>query len=241
MRGFDFEETQRIINMAKLEYPDVEIILQKMDYPEKQHSINCFIQACTSFGDIEIEEGDILFPLEPDVFHHHDSADEIDEYIEQLEPNQGFRSIWVDFIETQYYCEKWNLLPFSDMDNFDPEAGRSRRVGIKFGDMKWYKNVLSNFMSQNYTMLNPTDLFTFHYPWFKFGKYKALRYAQLNRKAGYLEFWDGALDVIRKNETGQDVMIRNSTDLDNPKIYAGYVEIDHPEEMKQHENWLSEE
>ena len=73
-----------------------------------------YVQACSNFKDlgVDIQEGDYIFPLEGDVFHLESSRKEIQGYMEQLEPNQGFKSIWIDFVQNQHYVEKYTLKPF---------------------------------------------------------------------------------------------------------------------------------
>ena len=40
------------------------------------------------------------------------AKEEIEGYLNQLTPNTGFKSIWIDFMETQFYAEKKTLDPF---------------------------------------------------------------------------------------------------------------------------------
>ena len=61
---------------------------------------------------INVEVGDYIFPYESDVFHHEDSKEEIQSYLQQLKPNTGFRSTWIDFVENQFYAFKSTLKPF---------------------------------------------------------------------------------------------------------------------------------
>ena len=72
--------------------------------------------------------------------------------------------------------------------NFDEKIeGRHRKICIRYGTPEFYKDVILNFMTQNYPMLYPTDLVTYHYAWWRPGKFKELRYDQLNRPK---EYWD---------------------------------------------------
>ena len=61
--------------------------------------------------DIKFEEGDYIFPYEGDVFHHEDDADNIRDYMRQIEPGQGFRSIWIDYLKL-WYVEKMRIKPY---------------------------------------------------------------------------------------------------------------------------------
>lgn len=236
-RGFDYHELEDIIQDAQKKYPDTKIILNKMSYEGLTDAPDCYIKACSNFSDfnIEIEEGDIIFPFEGDVFHHHDAKGEIDNYIEQLKPNEGFTSIWIDFVETQYYCEKGTLKPF-----LGDEGGRFRRVCVKFGTWEFYRDMLSNFMTQKYPMLYPTDLITYHYAWFRPGKYKQLRYDQLNRDKTYWANFDKGLQQIREagSENVGDIVLRINRPEHTHARWAMYYEIEHPVHIRDHENFI---
>ncbi len=239
-RGFDYDELKEIIFEFQKEYKDTKIILNEINYPSDMiHAPTCYINACSNFKDvgIEIEEGDYIFPFEGDVFHHEDSKEEIKGYLEQLKPNTGFRSIWIDFMETQYYAEKKNLTPLSN----GGMGGRSRRICIRYGDMDFYKDVLSNFMTQQYPMLYPTELITYHYAWWRPKKYKQLRFDQLNRHPQYWIDFDKGLEEIRLNgDTGGDVVLRPDNPIDKKNRYAGYIDIEHPKHIKEHPNYIKD-
>jgi len=239
-RGFDFNELEEIININQKKYPQTNIILNKMEYPLNiVDAPQCATYACTNFKElgINIKEGDYIFPLEGDVFHHQDSKEEIEGYLNQLTPNSGFKSIWIDFMETQFYAEKKTLDPF--INNID-KGGRRRKVCVRYGDMKFLKNVLSNFMTQQYPMLHPTPLITYHYPWWKPGKFKELRYNLINREKSYHKHFDNVLTQIRKHgkDTKDDIVLRPSLPESRLSRYVSHIEIDHPKHIKQHPNYI---
>jgi len=239
-RGFDFNELEEIININQKKYPQTNIILNKMEYPLNiVDAPQCATYACTNFKElgINIKEGDYIFPLEGDVFHHQDSKEEIEGYLKQLTPNSGFKSIWIDFMETQFYAEKKTLDPF--INNID-KGGRRRKVCVRYGDMKFLKNVLSNFMTQQYPMLHPTPLITYHYPWWKPGKFKELRYNLINREKSYHKHFDNVLTQIRKHgkDTKDDIVLRPSLPESRLSRYVSHIEIDHPKHIKQHPNYI---
>ena len=241
-RGFDFYELEEIIHTNQKKYPKVNIILNKMDYSNNTHTApHCYTSACTNFSDlgIDLKEGDYIFPFEGDVFHHQDSKDEIAGYLKQLKPDTGFRSIWLDFIETQYYVEKKNLTPLHN----GGEGGRQRRVCVRFGSEEFFINVVMNFMTQQYPMLNPTELITFHYPWWKPGKYKDLRYALLNRQPQYHMNWNKGLEQIKENmsEDRGDVVLRPDSPVEATNRYAGYINIEHPKQIREHSCYIKED
>lgn len=233
-RGFDYEELREVIKDAQEKYPNTKIILNEMNYPNNLSAPECYALACSNFEElgIKIEKGDYIFPFEGDVFHLESAKREIEGYMSQLEPDTGFRTIWLDFMETQNYVEKKNLVGWKRGD------GRSRRVCIRFGTWGFYRNVLLNFMTQQYPMLYPTDLITYHYCWFRPQKYKQLRFDQLNRGVGYWENFDKGLQQIRNENPKTDVVLRPESPVDSNNRYAAYLEIEHPTAIKQHPNFV---
>ena len=236
-RGFDYEQLKQIVSDAQKKYPNVKIVLNEMQYPKSATAPECYYLACSNFKElgIEIEVGDLLFPYEGDVFHHENSAADIDNYCNQLKPDTGFRSNWIDFIGNQYYAEKSQWVRYTE--NL-PDT-KSRRICICYGTEQFYRNVLLNFMTQKYPMLFPTDLVTYHYAWWRPGKYKELRYAQLNRSSEYWQSFDTGLQQIEKanGEDIGDVVIRPHLGEISHK-YATYVDIEHPIHVKNHENFI---
>ena len=238
-RGFDFKELNSIITNARKKYKDTNIILNPIKYPSSMiHAPDCYIHACTNFEElgIDIQVGDYIFPFEADVFHHESSKSEINGYLTQLEPDTGFKSIWLDFMETQYYVEKKTTAPLHN----GGIGGRQRRVCVRYGTMEFFKNVLGNFMTQQYPMLHPTDLITFHYPWFKPGKYKKLRYALINRHNSYWEHFDNVLNRIRAHGKSikDDIILRPNLPENKLSRYVSFIDIQHPNIMNQHVNFI---
>jgi hypothetical protein len=237
VRGFDFLELEKIIDNFQEQYPTKKIILNKMNYDGLSGAPECYYKACSNFEelDIKIEKGDFIFPFEGDVFHHEDSKEEIEEYMSQLEPDTGFKSNWIDFIETPYYCERSTLKPF-----IEKIEGRHRKVCLRYGTPEFYKDVLLNFMTQHYPMLYPTDLITYHYAWWRPEKFKELRYDQLNRPQ---EYWDsfekGIQKIIKSKDTQEDVVIRPSRPPQQTHHWASFIDIEHPKHVKQHPNYVS--
>ena len=242
-RGFDFKDLQKIIKDAQQKYPDVNIILNEMKYENGMTSTDCFVKSTTNFDElgIELKEGDCIFPLEGDVFHHENSKEEINGYIEQLKPNQGFRSIWVDYMQNQYYCEKQHLERISNDGNYT-----SRRICIKFGTMDYYLNIMKNFMTidyhnpvDGYGMLYPTDLITYHYSWFRPGKFRDLRCDQLMRQVGYWDIFKHGLD--KADELKYDEILFRIQHKHTDFGWIKYCDkFEHPKHIKEHECYLKE-
>ena len=87
------------------------------------------------------------------------------------------------------------------LDTTNPEVSRAL---VKFSQTE-IENVVLNFMTQHYPMLYPTDLITYHYAWWRPGKFKQLRYDQLNRSQ---EYWDdfekGVQEIIQSKNIQKD-------------------------------------
>lgn len=237
-RGFDFELLEEIIKKAQKTYTNTRIILNKMDYsPHLTNASECYFQAVSNFKDfgIDIEEGDYIFPYEGDVFHLESSKNEIQGYLDQLQPNTGFKSNWIDFIENQYYCERSTLKPF-----IEKIEGRHRKICIRYGTEEFYRDVVLNFVSQKYPMLYPTDLVTYHYCWWRPGKYKQLRYDQLNRPSHYWQQFDQALNQIRELKE-KEIVLRPDKPISSTARYASYWEIEHPKAVINHTNYINKD
>ena len=93
-------------------------------------------------------------------------------------------------------------------------------------------------MTQQYPMLYPTDLVTYHYCWFRPEKYKQLRFDQLNRPKSYWDNFNKGLDLIKNNSNKEDIVLRPSSPINSNNRYAAYINIDHPESIKKHPNFI---
>lgn len=229
-RGFDYLELKQIIQEAQQLYPDTQIILNEVEYKAGMTSTECYVHSTTNFKElgIDIQSGDFLFPLEGDVFHHEDSKDEIAYYLTQLEPDTGFRSRWIDFVENQFYVEKQVYTP----------KCRSRRIGIKFHTWEFYLKVLNQFMHEfSYDMLYPTDLITYHYAWWRPNKFRDLRFDQLQRDSYYWEYYKRGLDLANLG-TEREIKIRYNRDDSDACAYITFTrEFNHPKHVSEHECW----
>jgi len=242
-RGFDYLELKQIIKDAQNKYTDVKIILNEMDYTDNEitptsvigSASRNYVLACSNFEElgIEVNEGDYIFPLEGDVFHHENSKEEIEGYLKQIKPNQGFRSKWIEFCGNQYYAEKYSLKPLLLMEPEHAEQGRSRKICIRFGDMETYQSILMNFEKNTYPMLFPTDLITYHYAFWRPGIYKDLRCAQLNRHPDYwVNFYKGLDKIYDKKYLEIDVRPTQEEHLTSR--YLRFYDMEHPVHVKGH-------
>lgn len=229
-RGFDYLELSQIVQQAQQTYPNTQIILNPVEYSKGMTSTECYVYSTTNFEDlgIELQPGDYIFPLEGDVFHHEDSKEEIQHYLTQLQPDTGFRSRWIDFVENQFYVEKQIYTP----------KCRSRRIAIRFGTWEFYLNVLNQFMHEyNYNMLYPTDLITYHYAWWRPGKFKELRFDQLQRDSYYWQYYREGLEKTKLG-TEQEIKIRYNRPDSDPTAYIKFTtEFKHPMHVREHECW----
>ena len=224
-----------------------------MEYTQGMSSTDCFNKASTNFLElgIDVQEGDYIFPYEGDVFHHENSKKEILGYLSQLNPGEGFRSIWVDYMQNFWYVEKHRIKPWlKDPKHHYENNYMSRRICFCY-DKKGvqYKNMINNFMTTDYHnpisgygMLYPTDLITYHYAWIRPHKFRQLRCDQLQRRQGYWENFVLGLDQCDKYEFNEICIRPNDV-----HITKGFVKffnhLPHPKHIKEHELWvdLSEE
>ncbi len=252
-RGFDFFELKQIIKDAQQKYSNTKIILNEIEYIPGMTSTDCFRKASTNFKElgINIEEGDYIFPYEGDVFHHEDSRAEIQHYIDQLKPGEGFRSIWVDYMQNFWYAEKHRIKPWLKDPKYQHEDNyMSRRICFCYdkGGVK-YLNMINNFMTTDYHnpitgygMLYPTDLITYHYAWIRPSKFRELRCDQLQRNGGYWKNFTDGLDKCDDYQFNKICIRPNDVHLSK-----GYVKFfnhfKHPKHIRNHELWtdLSEE
>jgi len=246
-RGFDYIVLENIIKSGKKTYPNVKIILNKMEYSQGMSSTDCYFEATNNFKElgIDVEEGDCIFPYEGDVFHHEDSKKEIENYILQLKPGEGFRSIWVDYMQNFWYVEKRTIKQhLTNQKHHHEDNYMSRRICFKYDkDGIKYRNMIRNFMTTNYHdpvegygMLYPTDLVTLHYAWIRPGKFRELRCDQLQRQPGYWENFVKNLnkcDEYKYNEIQVRPGLQGYTN-EFVKFFDGYP---HPKHIKQHPLW----
>ena len=82
-------------------------------------------------------------------------------------------------------------------------------------------------------MLFPTDLITYHYAFWRPGKYKDLRCDQLNRHTGYWEtFYKGLNKIYDKKYLEIDVRPIQEEHLTTR--YIRFFEMSHPTHVKEH-------
>ena len=231
--AWDTLETQALIKQAQIDYPNIHWIHNEMKFDKELTASEAYTIAVSNFEElgIKIEEGDFIFPYEPDIFHHESMSDSITALLNQLQPNQGFTSVWLDFVGTQNYIEK----------NNNPFIGnvRGRKLCIRFGDMQFYKNITRQFESQSYNNLLKSNLLTFHYNWFRFDKNKQLRFDQIVRRPEYWKMFNDGLETIQSNTINnikEDVVLR--PERHDYMRWASYIEIQHPEAIKIHPNYI---
>lgn len=232
-RGFDYPELQEVIFEAQKKYSDKKIILNPMDYdPFEKSATQHYSKACSNFKELNIDVGvgDYIFPFEGDVFHLESEKESIEHYLSQLQPDTGFKSIWINFFENQCYAELSSLKPF-----LMKQDGRSRKICIRYGTNDYYQSVLKNFETQNYPSLYPTDLITYHYAWFRYGKYLNLRFDQLNRSKNYWKYFQEGLNNIKELKYSQ-ICIR--PDKTGTYRYVSAINLQHPESIKSHPNFI---
>ena len=236
--AFDTLTTQKIIKEANIKYPNTTILWNELKLPPNASASTSYTIAVSNFNDfgVNINKGDYIFPLEPDVFHHENSVKEIEHYLNQLQLNTGFKSIWVDFIGNQFYTEKCHISPKGLYTEWHSNT-KSRKICIKFGDMDYYQSIVGNFQKQTYNELYPTDLITYHYNWWKYDKFLELRYDIIPRDPSYWKHWDKAMKEMDQFKGEKDIILRKNRSLNDLGAYAGAIKIEHPKHIFSHPNY----
>jgi hypothetical protein len=201
-----------------------------MSYEQLSDPNDCYVSAVSNFNDfgIVIEAGDLIFPLEGDVFFHENDIELLNEYISQLTNDSGLQAPYLDFIENQYYIEEESMYP---------ERIHKRRIVVKFGTWQYYTDIVRNFTSQKYPNLVLFPRYIFHYAWWRPGKYKELRFRQLIRPEYYSAAVRNALHKASENIHNRIIIRPDRMDSD-PLRYIIRVDIDHPSEIKRHKNYI---
>jgi hypothetical protein len=246
LRGFDFDELKKIVDDANQVYDKTEIILNEVNYLAGMSSTDCYVSSCLNLENlgIKFEEGDYIFPYEGDVFHHEDDKDNIQSYMNQIEPGQGFRSIWIDYMQNFWYVEKQRIKPYlypNQEDNY-----MTRRICVRYDkDGHFYKKVLDNFMTVDYHnpiggygMLYPTDLITYHYAWIRPGKFRDLRCDQLQRVGTYWEDFCVGLDLADEYTLSEIAIRPRLLDTDSSKFIKFFDKFKHPKHLRKHQSWV---
>lgn len=224
--AWDTELLQQAILVAQAKYPDVSIKWNPIDYSDIDAN-NCYVYSVSTLG-VELEQGDLIFPLEGDVFFHEDDVELLEQYLDALQPDQGLQAPYLDFMENQYYIEAESL---------DPQRIHKRRIVIKFGSWEYYREVVKNFTSQKYPQLKIFPRYIFHYAWWRPGKYKDLRFRQLVRPEAYRDAFKAALQQASENKL-DNIVIRPTRAEDDPLRYITKIDIKHPVHILQHSNYI---
>lgn len=222
-----------------------QLYVQPIEFKSKDAN-ECFLESITKFGPQHNFPvvGDIIFPLEPDAFHHEVDKQKIHDRVSQLKPGEGISTKWVDFLETQYYTEGINLV-----------QPKYRRFAYCYDNMENYKAAMSGFMSQNYARLQKVDDFiTYHYCWFQPEPYKTLRFELIHRPDGYWNDFQNGLNMIRwetelhssqstwgtsrerENYPPTKIVIRPSRSDEGR--YAKFIDVSHPKHIQEHPNFV---
>lgn len=90
-------------------------------------------------------------------------------------------------------------------------------------------------------MLFKSDLYTYHYNWFRFDKNKQLRYDQIVRSEEYWGNFEKGLQEIKHNtinKIDKDVIMRPNKQDSDPMKYASYINIQQPKAIQYHPNFI---
>ena len=230
--AWDTQELQQAVAQAQLKHPGIVIKWNAVDYSNIDAN-DCYIHSVSNFEELGIlvEEGDLIFPLEGDVFFHPDDVELLEQFIEQLQPDQGLQAPYLDFMENQYYIEAESL---------DSNRIHKRRIVIKFGTWEYFTEVVRNFISQKYPQLEIFPRYIFHYAWWRPGKYKELRFRQLVRPEAYRNAFRAALEQAKENKLN-NIVIRPTRAQDDLLRYITRIDIKHPPHILEHPNYLKDD
>ncbi len=232
LAGFDISITSKILTAAQKKYPKIKFYLNIMDYDDNLSANEAYTFASSNFEalGIDVKVGTIIFPLEPDAFHHEKDSSLIHKAIYNLNNGEGLTTKWVDFLQTQYYTENINI-----------HQPKNRRFAYKFDNIESYKKMLMNFTSQNYTSLKHLEIVTYHYSWFRPFPYKQLRYELIRRQPEYWKEFEAGLEQIyinTINKNYEDVVVRPSRN-DASRFATCMPFLDgHPQAIKLHPNYI---
>ena len=228
-QAWDTELVQEVVKKYQDLYSDKTIIWNPINYSDIDAN-DCYVHSVSNFEDfnIDIEEGDLIFPLEGDVFFHENDMSLLNEMIDNLNPDEGLQAPYLDFWQNQYYVEG-NALDSNQIHN--------RRIVLKFGTWDYYKNVVYNFTAQKYPQLKMFPRYIFHYAWWRPGKYLDLRFSQLLRPADYHNDMRNALKQAGECKDNQ-ITLRKDHPVDSLTRYIVRIDIDHPKHAKQHPNYI---
>ena len=88
-------------------------------------------------------------------------------------------------------------------------------------------------------MLYPTDLLTYHYAWWRPGKYLELRCEQLDRTKEYWENYLKGMEQAKK--VGDDLIVVRPQAAIEVRKYLKKIDIKHPKHIFNHPNYLKQE
>mgnify|MGYP005745672493 FL=1 len=94
-------------------------------------------------------------------------------------------------------------------------------------------------MTQKYDMLEDLEMITYHYAWFRPGRYAEMRLAQLNRNPEYWQFFLKSLARVPEFKYKR-IRVRPNPPLDPNLTHAWirFCDFDHPEDIKSHPNFI---
>lgn len=235
---FDSSNTIDTILVKNYLYKNTKIYLHSIDYTDNDAN-KCFLQGISyGLNFISVERGDIIFPLEPDAFLLESDFEAIQHEIQQLQPGQGLKCLWRDFVGSQFYCENVN----------EVASPKIRRFCYCFDNTDNYLRAMDGFMSQEYPELRKTDAFWVrHYPWFVYDKWEELRFDLIYRSnPDYWRDFDRGLTEIKQSSqiylkyghATELITVRPSRQHHDPVRYVKFIDCQHPEAIKTHPCYL---
>jgi hypothetical protein len=228
--GFDWELTKSL----EEKYPNLVSVIPQIYHPNLT-ATECYIQSISCF---EPEIEDEIYCFESDSFLLETDKQLIQEEVSKLNIGEGLSVKYIDFLETQYYTENCNI-----------NSPKYRRFVYKFDNWYNYRRKMgSGYLTQDYKELKKIDsFFVRHYCWWRPGKYKELRYELIWRKdEQYWQDFENGLQNIKMNT--QNYVFESGLDVQNKIIirpsrqdkarWAQFIDVPHPEAIKNHENFV---
>jgi hypothetical protein len=226
-RSFDIRLLQKIVEVNKKKYPDIEFYLVEMKYDPNENTTFSYKKAYNSFKSItQPDPSDLIFTLECDLFFNEQQAEEILILAGKLKPDEAFCSTYQLFFESPYV----NWAAF----NTD-----SRRIVYRYGTGKIWGNYDGVPGTPNMFYNNPIyDLKLFHYDWMRAGKYWDARKEQLKRGDIANEYFEKAKSII-KTKMNKIEINKLLQDIWDKRFSTNNLELkDHPTHIHNHPNMV---
>lgn len=225
VRSKDIEELYDIVSDANEMY-DTQIHIVKMEYDPKDINRQTYIKSYRAFeGIIDPSPGDMIFPVECDMFLSPTQAKTLLETCSTIGPDAGIYSTYTRFFEAPYVL-------FND--------DRPRSIAFRYGSGELYNWHLNVYCDERYfDRLLGIDLGVFHYEWLRPDWYWDMRIDQLPRTDNT---WTVIPEVRKAIEQGRDDLQQRideaTSDFHLKFVVNRLGPEDHPIHILDHPNFV---